>query len=78
MQHFEHTPLFEKVTKLIYFLQPKVAKNDSLLSSGRVIVAPQIEYDIRAKNWDLVNEALKENYKIKTSKSALPVTPKTG
>lgn len=65
LQHFEHTPLFEKVTKLIYFLQPKVAKNDSLLSSGRVIVAPQIEYDIRAKNWDLVNEALKENYKIK-------------
>ena len=65
LQHFEHTPLFEKVTKLIYFLQPEVAKNDSLLSSGRVIVAPQIEYDIRAKNWDLVNEALKENYKIK-------------
>ena len=65
LQHFEHTPLFEKVTKLIYFLQPKVAKNDSLLSSGRVIVAPQIEYDIKPDNWELVNEALKKNYKIK-------------
>lgn len=65
LQHFEHTPLFEKVTKLIYFLQPKVAKNDSLLSSGRVIVAPQIEYDIKPDNWELVNEALQKNYKIK-------------
>lgn len=65
LQHFEKTPLFEKVTKLIYFLQPKVAKNDSLLSSGRVIVAPQMEYNIKTENWDLVNEALKKNYKIK-------------
>ncbi len=65
LQHFEHTPLFEKVTKLIYFLQPKIAKNDSLLSSGRVIVAPQMEYNINTKNWDLVNEALDKNCKIK-------------
>ena len=65
LQHFEKTPLFEKVTKLIYFLQPKIAKNDSLLSSGRVIVAPQMEYNIKTENWDLVNEALDKNYKIK-------------
>ena len=65
LQHFEKTPLFEKVTKLIYFLQPKVAKNDSLLSSGRVIVAPQMEYNIKTENWERVNEALKKNCKIK-------------
>lgn len=65
LQHFEKTPLFEKVTKLIYFLQPKIAKNDSLLSSGRVIVAPQMEYNIKTENWDLVNEALDKNCKIK-------------
>ena len=58
-------PLFESVTKLIYFLEPSVAKNDAVLSSSRVIVSPQMEYDINVRNWDKVYEAFQKNYKIK-------------
>lgn len=64
LQQFEKTPLFENVAKLIYFLEPKVAKGDSLLSSGRIIVAPQMEYNVNCKNWDAVNEAIQKNRKI--------------
>lgn len=65
LQQYKGTPLFESVTKLIYFLQPEVAKNDDMLSSGRVVVSPQMEYDIDVKNWDKVYEALQKNHKIK-------------
>ena len=65
LQQYKGTPLFESVTKLIYFLQPEVAKNDSVLSSGRVIVSPQMEFDINIHNWDKVYTALNKNHKIK-------------
>ena len=65
LQQYKNTPLYESVTKLIYFLQPEVAKNDALLSSGRVIVSPQMEYDVNIKNWDRVFDAIQNNHKIK-------------
>ena len=64
LQQYKDTPLFESVTKLIYFLEPKVAKNDSLLSTGRVTVPPQIEYNINLTNWNKVYEAIQKNRKI--------------
>ena len=65
LQQYKGTPLFDSVTKLIYFLEPKVAKEDAVLSSGRIIVPPQMEYDVNVKNWDKVYEALQKNLKIK-------------
>lgn len=65
LQQYKGTPLFESVTKLIYFLQPEVAKNDAVLSSGRVIVSPQMEFDINIRNWDRVYTALNKNQKIR-------------
>lgn len=64
LQQYKNTPLFDSVTKLIYFLEPKVAKDDTVLSSARVIVPPQIEYDVNLKNWDKVYEAIQKNRKI--------------
>lgn len=64
LQQYKGTPLFESVTKLIYFLEPKVVKNDSLLSTGRVTVPPQMEYNINLKNWNKVYEAIQKNRKI--------------
>ncbi len=65
LQQYKGTPLFDSVTKLIYFLQPEVAKNDAVLSSGRVIVPPQMEFNIDVRNWDRVYRALNENQKIR-------------
>ena len=65
LQQYKGTPLFESVTKLIYFLEPKIAKEDSLLSSSRVTVPPQIEFNINLKNWTKVYEAIQKNHKIK-------------
>ena len=62
---YEGTPLYDRITKLIQFLEPKVFKEDILFSSGRVIVSPQMKYDIDVKNWDKVYEAIKKNRKIK-------------
>lgn len=64
LQQYKNTPLYDSVTKLIYFLEPKVAKEDAVLSSARVTVPPQIEYDINLKNWDKVYEAIQKNHKI--------------
>lgn len=64
LQQYKNTPLYESVTKLIYFLEPKVAKEDAVLSSARVTVPPQIEYNINIKNWDRVYEAIQKNHKI--------------
>lgn len=64
LQQYTNTPLFESITKLIYFLEPTVAKEDTVLSSGRVTVPPQIEYNINLKNWDKVYEAIQKNHKI--------------
>lgn len=64
LQQYKNTPIFENLTKLIYFLEPKVAKEDAVLSSGRVIVPPQMEYDINIRNWDKVYEAIQINHKI--------------
>ena len=65
LQQYKGTPLFDSVIKLIYFLQPEVAKNDAVLSSGRVVVSPQMEFDINVCNWDRVYTALNKNQKIR-------------
>ena len=65
LQQYKNTPLFDSVTKLIYFLQPEVTKNDAVLSSGRVIVPPQMEFNIDVRNWDRVYRALNSNQKIR-------------
>ena len=64
LQQFEGTPLFDSITKLIYFLQPEVAKKDAVLSSGRIIVAPQMKYDINVKDWNKVYESIQKNHKL--------------
>lgn len=64
LQQYKNTPLYDSVTKLIYFLEPKVAKEDTVLSSARVTVPPQIEYNINIKNWDKVYEAIQKNRKV--------------
>lgn len=64
LQQYKNTPLYENIVKLIYFLEPKIAKEDAVLSSGRVTVPPQLEYDINLTDWDKVYEAIQKNYKI--------------
>lgn len=61
LQQYKNTPLYDSVTKLIYFLQPEVAKNNSVFSTGRIVVAPQIEYNINTENWNEVYKAINEN-----------------
>ena len=65
LQQYKGTPLFDSVTKLIYFLLPEVAKTDAVLSAGRVIVSPQMEFDINVRNWDRVYQAIQKNQKIR-------------
>ena len=65
LQQYKGTPLFDSVTKLIYFLLPQVAKTDAVLSSGRLIVSPQMEFNIKIQNWDRVYRALNQNQKIR-------------
>ena len=64
LQQYKNTPMYESLTKLIYFLEPKVAKNDTVLSSARVTVPPQIEFNINQRNWDKVYEGIQKNHKI--------------
>ena len=65
LQQYKKTPLYENVVDLIYLLQPDIARKDDIFSSGRVVVSPQMEYDIKTENWDKVYEALNSNHKIK-------------
>ena len=65
LQQYKNTPLYDSVTDLIYFLQPEIAKSDKIFSSGRVIVSPQMEYDINTQNWERVYEALQKNRKLR-------------
>lgn len=65
LQQYKNTPLYDSVTDLIYFLQPEIAKSDKIFSSGRVIVSPQMEYDINTRNWEKVYDALQRNHKLR-------------
>lgn len=65
LQQFKNTPLYENVVDLIYFLQPEIAKNDDVFSSGRVIVSPQMEYSVNEHNWNRVYDALQKNHKLR-------------
>ncbi len=65
LQQYKNTPLYESVKDLIYFLQPEIVKGDKIFSSGRVIVAPQMEYDINIQSWEKVYDALLKNRKLK-------------
>lgn len=65
LQQYKNTPLYDSVTDLIYFLQPDIVKSDKVFSSGRVIVSPQMEYDINTQNWEKVYDAMQKNHKLK-------------
>ena len=65
LQQFKNTPIYNQVRDLILFLQPEVAKEDDVFASGRVIVSPQMEYDVNVKNWDKVYEAIQKNHKLR-------------
>ena len=65
LQQYKNTPLYDSVTDLIYFLQPEIAKSDKIFSSGRVIVSPQMEYDINVRNWEKVYDAIHKNHKLR-------------
>ena len=65
LQQFKNTPIYNQVRDLILFMQPEVAKADDVFSSGRVIVSPQMEYDVNVKNWDKVYEAIQKNHKLR-------------
>ena len=65
LQQFKNTPIYNQVKDLILFLKPEVAKEDDVFSSGRVIVSPQMEYDINVKNWNKVYEAIQKNHKLR-------------
>lgn len=65
LQQYKNTPLYDSVTDLIYFLQPEIAKSDKIFSSARVIVSPQMEYDINTQNWEKVYDALQRNHKLR-------------
>ncbi|MEE0889306.1 MAG: WYL domain-containing protein, partial [Bacteroidales bacterium] len=65
LQQYKNTPLYDSVTDLIYFLQPEIVKSDKIFSSGRVIVSPQMEYDINTQNWEKVYDALQRNHKLR-------------
>lgn len=64
LQQYKNTPLHDSITDLIYFLQPEIAKSDNIFSSGRVIISPQMEYDINTQNWEKVYDALQKNHKL--------------
>lgn len=64
MHQFKNTPIYENIVKLIYFLEPKVAKDDTVYSSGRIVVAPQMKYHIDEKTWNTIYDAMQKNYKI--------------
>lgn len=62
LQQYKNTPLYDNITKFIYFLEPQIAKQDSILSSGRISVPPQIEYTINMTNWNKILYAMENNY----------------
>jgi predicted DNA-binding transcriptional regulator YafY len=64
LQQYKNTPLFKSVQNLIYFLEPKVAKNDELFTSSRITVPPQMEFNVNIDNWDKVFRAIQLNHKI--------------
>ncbi len=65
LKQYKNTPLYESVKNLLYFLQPEIVKGDDVFASGRVIVSPQMEYNINTRNWEKVYEAMQKNNKIK-------------
>ena len=65
LQQYKNTPLFNSIVDLIYSLQPEIAKKDKVFSSGRVIVSPQLEYDVNIRNWEKVYYSIQTNRKIR-------------
>ena len=66
LQQYKDTPLFDNIEKLFYLFEPKIAKSSGLLSSARIAVPPQMEFNINANNWEKVLRAMEQNKKIKT------------
>lgn len=65
LQQYKDTPLFDNIEKLFYLFEPKIAKSSGLLSSARIAVPPQMEFNINVNNWDKILRAMEQNKKIK-------------
>lgn len=70
LQQYKGTPLFDNVEKLFYLFEPKIAKSSGLLSSARIAVPPQLEFNINPGNWEKILRAMEQNKKIRTRYSA--------
>ena len=64
-QQYKDTPLLDNIEKLFYLFEPKSAKSSGLLSSARIAVPPQMEFNIKENNWDKILRAMEQNKKIK-------------
>lgn len=65
LQQYKGTPLFDNIEKLFYLFEPKIAKSSGLLSSARIAVPPQMEFNINTNNWEKILRAMEQNKKIK-------------
>lgn len=70
LQQYKNTPLFDNIEKLFYLFEPKIAKSSGLLSTARIAVPPQMEFNINVSNWEKILRAMEQNKKIKTRYTA--------
>ena len=62
LQQYKNTPMYDKVQKFIFMLEPRAAKETSMFS--RVSVPPQLEFSVNQNNWDKIISAMDDNRKI--------------
>ncbi|MEE1182007.1 MAG: WYL domain-containing protein [Treponema sp.] len=60
---YKDTPLYDKVEKLIYQLEPVVVAGSGILNS-RITVAPQMKFIVNNQNWNKVFKAIQNNQKL--------------
>lgn len=70
LQQYKGTPLFDNIEKLFYLFEPKIAKSSGLISSARIAVPPQMEFNINLNNWEKILKAMEQNKKIKSRYTA--------
>lgn len=71
LQQYKGTPLFDNIEKLFYLFEPTIAKSSGLLSSARITVPPQMQFQINISNWDKILKAMEMDRKI-TCRYAAP------
>lgn len=70
LQQYKGTPLFNNIEKLFYLFEPKIAKSSGLISSARIAVPPQMEFNINLNNWEKILKPMEQNKKIKSRYTA--------